>query len=179
MRFFKTVNLIAATKHYSQDLVGSDKPAYDIKSSIIIVITDGLQQPHPQDRENHLRNMDLVEAAQYAKTKDVRVYLINVDPAINSEKFAPQRAQMEQITRLTGGDYFIVNETTSLNDIYAKLDQLEKSQLPPGTFATDRSKDKQPHNYGRLSLYPWLIGVGLTLLLIALAVDALIYRRVP
>lgn len=177
---YKTVNLIAATRHYAQDLIGADQPAYDIKSSIIILVTDGLQQPHPADKGNHLRNMDLIEAAEYAKANGVRIYLVNVNPLTNSEELAPQREQMQQITRLTGGDLFIMNSSTNLKNIYEEIDQLEKSKIPSNIFPlNDLSKDKQPDKFDRFSLYPWLIAIGLFCLLGATFMDTLIFKRVP
>jgi len=176
---FKTVNLIAATRHYAQDLVGDEKPSYEIKSALILILTDGFQQPNPQDKGNHLRNMDLEEAAEYARDNHVRVYVINVDPSANSPEFEPQRTQLQQITRLTGGNFFMLHDTTSLNQLYSQIDRLEKSKIPEEALLQALPRDKQPENFRRVSLFPWLIGIGMACLMGSILLQTLIFRRVP
>lgn len=44
---YKAASLIAATKHYAEDLIKKGEPAYTIKNSIIILLTDGMQDPQP------------------------------------------------------------------------------------------------------------------------------------
>src|SRR5262245_45360596 len=42
---YKAATIIAATRHYAETLQGEEKPAYEIKSNIIILVTDGIQEP--------------------------------------------------------------------------------------------------------------------------------------
>lgn len=172
---FKTANMIAATKHYAAELAQKGNPSYDMKSAIIILVTDGLQDPSLLDKDSRLRNMRLEEAATYAKENGVRLYLINIDPTIYSEEFAPQRRQMEAITQLTGGRLYIVNDPGEISQIYADIDHLEKSVLPQEGI----SKEKQPRLYHRLSFYPYLIACGMLLLLIAVLLDTTVLRKAP
>jgi Ca-activated chloride channel homolog len=172
---FKTANMIAATKHYAAELAQKGKPAYDIKSSIIILVTDGLQDPSILDKDSKLRNMGLEEAAAYAKANGIRLYLINIDPNTYSEELAPQRHQMEKITQLTGGRLFIVNDPGDLSQIYATIDSLEKSVLPQEGL----SKEKQPNFYRRISLYPYLIALGMLCMLTSILLQTLWLRKVP
>lgn len=173
---FKAVNVIAATRHYTSDLVGSDRPAYDIKSAVIVLITDGFHAPHPGDEGNPLRSIDPAEAAQYAADHKVRVYLINIEPALGSEEFAPHRHLMQRIAEQTGGKYYLMDSATSLEQIYVDIDNLEKSFLPP---RADLSKDQQPHLFQRVSLYPYLIGAAMLLLLLSASLRTTLFRKVP
>ena len=177
---FKTANLIAATRYYAEAFAGKAKPAYEIKNSIIIVVTDGLQDPSPLDKGRRLRNMSLEEAAEYAKKEGVKVYIVNVEPDIASEKYAPDRHLMERITALTGGKFYLVDSTTSLGDIYSDIDKLEKSEIPPEEEEIKAlSKDKQPNLYRRVSFYPYLIGLGMLCLLLSLLLQSTVLRKVP
>ncbi|QLH36950.1 MAG: VWA domain-containing protein [Parachlamydiaceae bacterium] len=87
---YKTVSLIAATKHYATELAQKGNPSYNIKSTIIILVTDGLQDPSILDKNSRLRNIGLEEAANYAKENGVRLYLINIDPNTYSDELAPK-----------------------------------------------------------------------------------------
>ncbi len=172
---FKTVNMIAATKHFAAELAQKGNPSYDIQNSIIILVTDGLQDPSILDKNSRLRNMGLEEAATYAKKNGVRLYLINIDPNTYSEELAPQRHQMERITQLTGGRLYIVNDPGDLTQIYADINRIEKSVLPQEGI----SKEKQPHLFRRISLYPYFIALGMLLLFIAILLNTTLARKVP
>lgn len=172
---YKTVSMIAATKHYAEELAGKGSPSYTIKSSVIILVTDGLQDPSILDKDSRLRNIGLEQAAEFAKANGVRLYLINIDPNTYSSDLSPQRNQMESITKLTGGRLFIVNDPGEITKIYSEIDNLEKSVLPQEGI----SKEKQPHLFRRLSFYPYLIGVGVLLLLCSILIQTVAARRVP
>lgn len=173
---YKTVNLIDATRHYSQDLVGTDLPAYDIKNSVIILVTDGFQAPSPLDQGNRFRTIDMISAANYAKEKNVRVYLVNIEPALATEEFAPFRHLMQKVAEITGGKYYLISDQMGLGRIYADIDRLEKSALPP---LSNLSKDEQPHRFQRVSFYPYLIAAGMICLATALLLYTTWLRRVP
>lgn len=172
---FKTVNMIAATQHYAAELAQKGKPSYAIKNSIIILVTDGLQDPSLLDKESRLRNMGLEEAAQAAKDNGIRLYLINIDPHTFSEELTPQRNQMERITQLTGGRLFIVNDPGDISQIYADINQIEKSSLPQQGL----SKKDQPYLYQRISFYPYLISLGLLSMLLSVFLKTTLWRKAP
>ena len=138
---YKTVNMIAATKHYAAELAQKGNPSYDIKNSIIILVTDGLQDPSILDKNSRLRNIGLDEAAAYAKKNAVRLYLINIDPNTYSEELTPQRHQMERITKLTGGQLFIVGILGDITGIYSDIDRIEKSVLPQEGVSKKNSRN--------------------------------------
>lgn len=173
---YKTVNLIDATRHYAQDLVGTDLPAYDIKNAVIILVTDGFHAPNPLDQGHHFRSIDLISAANYAKEKNVRIYLVTMEPALASEEFGPHRRLMQKVAELTGGKYYLISDGMGLGKIYADIDSLEKSTLPP---LSGLSRDEQPHRYLRVSFYPYLIALGAICLGTALLLYTTWLRRVP
>lgn len=173
---FKAANLMAATKHFSEELIKKGEPAYTIKNNIVILLTDGLQDPNPLDKGKRLRNMDIPEAAANAKKLGVRLYLINVDPALNTEELAPYRHIMQRAAESTGGKFYMVDNVSNLQSIYKDIDGLEKSDLP---VMTEYDKDKRPDLYQRVSLYPYLIVCGLLLFILATLFETTILRRVP
>jgi Ca-activated chloride channel family protein len=175
---FKTVNLIAATRHYAQEISGGNHPSYDIKNSIMILVTDGLQDPNPLDTGNRLRQMSLLEAAEYAKEKGVRVYIVNIEPGISNGEFSPHRRLFKRIAELTGGKFYMMGGETNLGKVYEDIDQLEKSTLPAIQLGKI-SKDKQPELFQRVSFYPYLIALGMCTLLLSIVLNASILRRVP
>lgn len=176
---YKTANLIAATRHYAQELEGEGKPAYDIKSSVMILVTDGLQAPSALDRGKKLRNIELLDAARYAKEQDVRLYVINVEPRIVSKEFSAHRSLMKKAAQMTGGKFYLVDSSVSLDRIYAEIDNLEKSIFPVETQYISPPKSLQPHLYRRVSFYPYLIGLGMVALLIGVLLETTVMRRVP
>jgi Ca-activated chloride channel homolog len=175
---FKTVNLIAATRHYAQELIEKGEPAYTIKNSVIILVTDGLQDPNPLDKGKRLRNMDIPEAAEYAKRQGIRLYIVNVEPKLATDEFAPYRRVMQRAAELTGGKFYMMNGSNNLEQIYAEINQLEKSALPEQAKAEVR-KDLRPDLYRRISFYPYLIALGLLCLMMAIVLDATVLRKVP
>lgn len=175
---YKTANLIAATRHYAEDLAKDSRPAYDIKNAIVILVTDGSHDPNPLDDNNPLRSIGILEAAQYAKEKGVKVYVVNVEPAFASEKLAPNRRQMEQAAQMTGGQFYLMDQSTSLNQIYSDIDKLEKSILPTNPLKVS-SKDEIPNLYQRISLYPYLIVAGMLLLALSVLAKTTLLRQLP
>lgn len=170
---YKTASLIDATRIYNETGEKSVLPAYVIENNVIILVTDGLQDPNPLDSSNQLRSIGLEEAAAFAAEKGVKLYLINVDPKMATERFAPQRRQMERITNLTGGKFYIVDSAKGLENVYRDINELEKSLLP------DLSFDLLPEWYKRVNFYPWLIAIGLVSFLLAIIFKTVVFRRVP
>lgn len=172
----KTVNLLAATNHYANNLIGDDIPAYEIKSSIIILITDGFPAPNPLDEHNALKNTNLLTAAEFAKEKGIRIYLITINPSLMTEEFKPHRNLMNQVAQMTGGKYYFLQQGMSLNQIYTDIDTLEKSILPD---TASLSKDRQPNRFMRISLYPYFILCGLIAWLLSIILETNFLKRAP
>lgn len=181
---YKTTNLIASTRNFAKDLIGKGKPAYEIKSSVIVLVTDGMQDPNPADIGSRWRWIDPLEAAEFAKSNDVKLYIVNVEPALNSDKFSANRSQMRKTAEITGGKFFMLSQNSSLRDIYAEIDHLEKSSLPMQQELLNHlrkklSLDELPNIYTRVSFYPYLIALGLACLVVWAALETAFLRRLP
>jgi Ca-activated chloride channel family protein len=172
---FKTVNLIIATKHFANDLIKKGKPAYEIKNAIIVLVTDGVQNVNPEDASDAFRSMDISEAANYAKENNVRLYIINVDPTILTSKFKPERNLMNRVTDLTGGHFYIVDNSNSLSEIFSDINKIEKTEIQYINF----SKDKLPTLYKRISFYPYFIALSMIFLIMYLLLETTIFKRIP
>lgn len=173
---FKTANLMAATRHFAQDLRKNGHAPFTIKSAVMIVVTDGFQDPSRLDQGNRLRTIELDDAAAYAKSQGVRLYVINIDPALSSPEYAPHRRQLQTITNLTGGQFYLVDDNQELKDIYTNIDQLEKGTI--SQEARVQSLDSKK-TYNRFSLFPFFILIGLVCLLTALVLESFYLKVVP
>lgn len=162
---YKTAHIIAATKEFA-----NEDPVYDIKSSIMIVVTDGFQDPSPLDAGNRLRTIGLQEAATYAKKQKIRLYIINVDPIIARQEFAPHRRLLNEVTEMTGGKFYYILDDQDLTRIYQEINLLEKSDIP---------NIEERYFRRTYSLYPLLLSLGLLLLLFGWCVETLLLKRSP
>lgn len=174
---FKAVQLIASTRELARSESSDKLQHYDIKNAFLIVLTDGFQDPNPLDRGKWLRTMDLEEAAGYAKKEGVKIYVINMEPQLAQEAFAPHRHLLESITEETGGQFFLLSQTNTLDQAYDIIREKERTLLPLGFV---RDKEFTPLTARKQTL---LIPYLLILALICLAVFSITlstsHRMVP
>lgn len=181
----KTARLIAATREYARDLIGQGKAAYEIKNSAIILVTDGMQDPNPDDKNSRWRQMDPMEVAQTLKELGIHVYIINIEPQFTSEEFAPHRRQLQRAAEATGGKFFMIGSSgTNITDIYAAIDTIEKSTLPIDeelvkALKETIAKENLPGLYRTLFLAPYLIAMAMACLLLGILLECTLLRRVP
>ncbi len=103
------------------------------KSKVIILLTDGI---------NNAGSIDPKEAAKSAEAYGIKVYTIGAGTkeAVNGMQvmrgfFLPagtlaiDEEVLESIAATTGGKYFRATDTESLEDIYRKIDALEKTDI--------------------------------------------------
>lgn len=175
---FKTASLIAATKAFAVDLKGKGKPAYELRNAIIVLVTDGVPDPNPADKESRWRTIDVADAAAYAKEQGVRLYVVNVDPEFAQAQYAPHRRILTKSTEATGGRLFMVDSKEKLMQVFREIDAIEKSALPPlGLGAEKQVKKKE--DFKEKHFYPWLIGFGLLCLFFALILETSLLKRTP
>lgn len=170
---FKTAHLIAATRHFAKEI--SNQPtAYNIESTIIIAITDGFQDPNILDRGNRLRTIELDEAAEYAKSQGIRLFILNVDPKLSTQDFAAQRRQMKAITEMTGGGFYQTTESSNFKQIYQDIQKLHKEPIQefPGPSAT-------PFPYHSYLLYPLFLSLGMLCLALFTFLETVTLKRIP
>lgn len=160
---YKSAHLIAKTRKFAE--------SYAIKNAVIIVVTDGFQSPNPLDKGKRLRNIDIDEAAAYAKENQIKLYIVNVEPKINLAEFAPYRRMLEKATESTGGKFYSVDGIKDLERMYTDINRLEKSVLP--------NQDSPIISWKKFSYYPLFITIALVCLAAAFLFEGLIIRRVP
>jgi Ca-activated chloride channel family protein len=144
----------------------------EAKSKVVILLTDGI---------NNSGSIPPLTAAEIAKAFDVRVYTIgmgtygqapmpfrspfggityqNVDVQIDEES-------LQEIASITEGQYFRATDNKKLEEIYAEIDQMEKSKIE----VTEYKKKKEEY-------YPWLLS-GILLLVIDFGVQKTYLRSV-
>lgn len=180
----KTAHLIVQARNYARDLLGKGKSAYEIKGSAIILVTDGMHDPHPEDKGSRWRQMDPKEAANYAKEHNIRLYIINIEPRLNTEQYAPNRRQLEKAAELTGGKFFVIGQSQNMSDIYLSINDLEKSTLPIDRDFTQAiknqiPKEKLPAFFKTFFLAPYLIFLAIITLFSSVFLSSSFLRRVP
>lgn len=110
-----------------------NKKAYDIKSKIIILLSDG---------ENNAGKRDPLEAATLAAEWGIKVYAIAIGGKDSVQSIrtpfgvfkVPGQQQMDttvlkQIAEKTGGFFREAGDADSLSAIYEEIDQMEKSEI--------------------------------------------------
>lgn len=181
----KTARLIAATRDYARDLIGKGEPAYEIKNSAIVLVTDGFQDPNREDKNSRWRQMDPMEAAQAIKELGIHVYIVNIEPTISSEDFAPHRRLLQKAAEATGGKFFTVGTSGSgIGGIYQSIDKIEKSVLPIDEDLAKALRDKiakenLPGLYKTFYFAPYLIAFCMLSLMLGLLLESTLLRQVP
>lgn len=108
------------------------KKEYEIKSKIIILLTDG---------ENNTGKRLPLEAAALAKDWGIKIYPIGVggDEVVRIQTFfGPQTVRtgrgvdkntLQALADQTGGKFFLAENGEALRDVYEEINQLEKSEV--------------------------------------------------
>lgn len=153
------------------DAVGRLKDS-QAKSKVIILLTDGV---------NNAGEVDPLTAAEIAKTYKIRVYTIGI--GTNGQAPYPiqtpfgLRYQMmpveidegllQSIAQTTGGEYFRATNNRTLNDIYKKIDNLEKSKIKVTSYRN------------AAELFAGWLDAGLVLIFLELILSKAVFRKVP
>ena len=130
----------------------------DTKSKVIVLLTDG---------QSNAGKVTPLAAADAAATLGYRVYTIGAGtrgmaryPSVDffgNKRYVPMQVDIDEdtlrkVAAKTGGKYFRATDTESLRDIYAEIDELEKSEHE-GLLYLDYHE-----------LYPWLLLPALLML---------------
>jgi Ca-activated chloride channel family protein len=147
--------------------------AIKAKSKIIILLSDGVSNAGILTPE---------EAAQIAKTFGIKVYTIGIGstkqvdvPMANpfgQTVMMPMQVEFDEralrhIADMTDGQYFNAEDTKSLRDVYAAINQLEKT-VSEGRIYTDYR-----------DLYEYALLPGLALLLLQVVLASTRFRMLP
>lgn len=117
----------------------------DAKSKVIILLTDGV---------NNRGEIAPMTAAEMARTFGIRVYTIGVGtygtaPYPVQTPFGTRYQDMQVeideqllkgIAQITGGEYFRATNNKALEQVYQKIDQLEKSKIEVNEYAKREEK---------------------------------------
>jgi len=129
----------------------------EAKSKVILFLSDGDQT---------YGVLSPMEGAEIARTFGIKVYTIGIGstgeaPYEITDSFGRRRMvtqwvsmdekMLENIAELTGGRYFNARNTLALEEVYAEIDQLEKTMHEGRTYT----------QYFELFRYPLLVGSGL------------------
>ncbi|MGA1867814.1 MAG: vWA domain-containing protein [bacterium] len=145
----------------------------EAKSRIVILLTDG--------RSNAGR-ISPAAAAQIAKKFDVKVYTIGVgtegeapflvEHPLFGKHYVYQRVDldedtMKEIATITGGMYFRAMDTKALENIYEKIDKMEKTEV--------KVKEYMEYN----ELFWWFVISALLLLFGEIILSQTRFRKIP
>jgi len=145
----------------------------DAKSKIIILLSDG---------KSNAGVADPAAAVEAAKAYGIKIYTIGVGsngvapfPAIDplgrkvlvSQRVELDEATLRSMAEETGGRYFNARDTEALKDVYAEIDQLEKT-VSEGRLYTEYR-----------DLYRYFLLPGLCLVLAQLTLVSTRFRSLP
>ena len=143
------------------------------KSKIVILMTDG---------QNNAGKVPPLTAAEAAQALKVKVYTIGVGTrgqapmpyrdVFGVKRYALQPVDIDEetlkkIADMTGGKYYRADSSATLRNIYAEIDQLEKTEVEVKKYQQYRE------------LFPWLVLPGLTLLLLEVILSHTVWRKLP
>lgn len=142
------------------------------ESRVIILLTDGV---------NNAGEVDPMSAAEIAATFGIRIYTIGVGtrgeapypvqtPFGTRYQMVPveiDEALLKKIAATTGGEYFRATNNKALEEIYNKIDKMEKTKIEITSY----------RNAAEL-FAPWLL-IGFVLMLIELFATKTLLRKLP
>jgi Ca-activated chloride channel family protein len=136
------------------------------RRKVLILLTDG-----EHNRLEPSSRWSPIQAAHVAAGLKVPVYTIDAGPASSAGQPDPRRNQAERTLRdiadITGGKYFPAHDTGALLDACRVLDRLERNRI-------------QSFQYRRYhEAYPWLALGAFLCLILALSLEATLWRRLP
>jgi Ca-activated chloride channel family protein len=134
------------------------------KSKIIVLMTDG---------GNNSGKIDPVTASKAAQALGIKVYTIGLG---NREivqamglppDYLPDEDTLQKISGMTGGKFYRANNAEQLQQIYAEIDKLEKTEATINKYTEYKE------------LFPWFVSCGLALLLLEIALGQTVFRKLP
>jgi Ca-activated chloride channel family protein len=145
------------------------------KSKIVILMTDGV---------NNAGKIQPLTAADAAQALGVKTYTIGVGTRgmapvpvgrnpFNGQVIYQQHevdideATLQEIAKKTGGKYYRADNAENFQKIYAEIDKLEKTEAEVKKFAQHRE------------LFPWVVSLGMSLLLMEVALGQTVWRKLP
>jgi Ca-activated chloride channel family protein len=131
----------------------------EAKSKVAVLLTDG---------ENNFADILPKDAAKLAKDAGVRVHTIGLGNGV-ATPFGMQQldfGDLQVIAETTGGEFFQPKSDDDLARVYARIDELEKTEL-------------EDPRYRMVDRFEWPLGAGLLLLVAGVVLEMLLFRRAP
>ncbi len=125
------------------------------RSRVIILLTDGQENVH---------QIEPSEAAKLAKALGIKVYTVGI---IDPRSQEVDTKTLKDIAEPTGGAFFSATNPQALQQVYNRINQLEKSPV------------QQLHYYRYDELAPWILIPALGLLLLEGALANTLFRQAP
>jgi len=156
----------------------------EVKSRVIILLTDG---------EENTGDIDSLKAAEIAKAFGIRIYTIGAgstgrvpiivkdDRGRETRTFVESsldEASLKAVADQTGGQYFRARDTESLQEIYARINELEKSKIIERQYEQFADMSVDAVRLGGINFPPLLI-IPFLALLLELGLAHTAYRRLP
>ncbi len=156
---------------------------FTVQSRVIILLTDG---------EQNRGKFDPVQAAEVAAAMGVKVYTIGAAPHFKQQTvggllFRPQTVQvpvqideesLTKVAELTGAKYFRATDTRSLTQIYAEIDQLERTVVDEQRYEVYEELANAWFRLGGLSIPPPLL-IALALIALEIILANTRFRKIP
>lgn len=166
---------IAGSDSSSKGTSGESPPipdtGYEIKSKVIILLTDG---------QNNMGKRSPEEAARLAKKWGIKVYAIGIG---GSESYMTlqtplgdykvpagpgvDEATLKSLASETGGAFWMAESAGKLHEIYGKIDKLERSEIESTRYVDYAER-----------FYPFALAALLALML-EQVLTSTVFRRIP
>ncbi|GJM26815.1 MAG: aerotolerance regulator BatA [Phycisphaerae bacterium] len=155
-----------------------------IKSKVLVLLTDGQQM---------LGDLTPQQGADLAQAADIKVYTIGVGSRgkakVPDVDFMGRKRlvdvwvnidepTLKEIAKTTGGEYFRATDTESLRKIYARIDELEKTETEEKRYLQHAEMATQWVSIGPLR-YPPLLLVALLCLALEVVLTNTRFRKIP
>ena len=143
------------------------------KGKVIILLTDG---------RNNAGEISPLVAAEASRALNVKIYTIGAgtkglapypvkdffgNTVYQSIRIDLDENTLKKIASTTHGKYYRATDTKSLREIYKEIDKLEKTPIVEKGYTEYKE------------LFPIFLIIGLSLLLLEITLDNIVFRRVP
>jgi Ca-activated chloride channel family protein len=128
------------------------------QTKVIITVTDADQineGPEP------------IAVAKAIAPLGIKNHVIQLVEYGNAQQYAASGEVLEEVARITGGQFFKVSDYAALRNVYRQIDTLEKTAF----------KEKKQKAWR--DLFPWVGGPALALLILEFLLARTVWRRLP
>jgi Ca-activated chloride channel family protein len=147
------------TAEEEMEFAGKMGDVFQIKSKILILLTDGEQNAGTRSPE---------QAAALAEEWGIKIYAIGIVPDVGGGSYTTGSSELlERVAESTGGIFRVANDAHSLRAVYREIDRLEKTEIESMRYLT----------YQEYFL-PFAVA-ALILLVLELGLSRTVLRRLP